>query len=365
MIQMKHLMITAFGAVLLAPNLLFPLMKTEADLENRENRTLAPFPSVSWENIDSLPADIELYINDHAAFRNRFLSLNSSLNLALFDHADSREVIKGKDGWYFYAAGSSVEDFLGVNRFSPEELSAITEKLLAAQAYFEQRGVRFLVLIAPNKEGIYREYLPDGFASPDAPTRREELIQAVKSRIPGLIADPSAYFMENRDYQWYFKTDTHWNDAAGFVAAQMLIEMAGGSPVAIEDIQIEYMPGKYGDLASLFHMPESLADDSAAFIRGYYDELPVEFSDPAGDGNIVRYTSPESPDPRRIAIYRDSFGVALAPALCKYFRFADFYHRQVFDCSLLEENKPDIVVYEIVERNLDQILWDLGRLTGE
>ena len=104
MIQMKHLMITAFGAVLLAPNLLFPLMKTEADLENRENRTLAPFPSVSWENIDSLPADIELYINDHAAFRNRFLSLNSSLNLALFDHADSREVIKGKDGWYFYAA---------------------------------------------------------------------------------------------------------------------------------------------------------------------------------------------------------------------------------------------------------------------
>lgn len=69
------------------------------------------------------------------------------------------------------------------------------------------------------------------------------------------VIDPAPYFAENRDYQWYFKTDTHWNDAAGYVTNQMLIEALGGAPVPIEDVTVSYLPSGVGDLGKLFHMP--------------------------------------------------------------------------------------------------------------
>jgi hypothetical protein len=120
-----HIMIAVFFACILSPNLLFPILKTTADEGTGENRSLAAFPTLSLETIDTFPSGVEDWINDHAAFRNRFLSLNARLNLSLFQFGDSQDVITGKDGWYFYTLGSSVEDFLGTNRFSAGELQML------------------------------------------------------------------------------------------------------------------------------------------------------------------------------------------------------------------------------------------------
>ena len=43
---------------------------------------------------DRYPAAVNSYINDHAAFRNLFLSMNSIINLKLFGYADSQDVIE-------------------------------------------------------------------------------------------------------------------------------------------------------------------------------------------------------------------------------------------------------------------------------
>ena len=94
-----HLMIGAFFFCILAPNLLFPLLKTEADEGTGENRSLASFPTFSLETIDTWPSGVEDWIDDHAAFRNRFLSLNARLNLSLFQFGNSQDVITGKDGF--------------------------------------------------------------------------------------------------------------------------------------------------------------------------------------------------------------------------------------------------------------------------
>ena len=104
-----HIMIAVFFACILSPNLLFPILKTTADEGTGENRSLAAFPTLSLETIDTFPSGVEDWINDHAAFRNRFLSLNARLNLSLFQFGDSQDVITGKDGWYFYTLGSSFD----------------------------------------------------------------------------------------------------------------------------------------------------------------------------------------------------------------------------------------------------------------
>ena len=79
-------------------------------------------------------------------------------------------------------------------------------------------------------------------------------------------------------------------------------------------------------------------------------------------GNIAHISADQAPDPRRIAIYRDSFGTALLAGLPKYFAHTDFYHWQAFEPEFLNENKPDVLVYEVVERDLGRMMEDLEKL---
>ena len=62
---------------------------------------------------------------------------------------------------------------------------------------------------------------------------------------------------------------------------------------------------------------------------------------------------------------RDSFGYSLSQTLSKYFRYTDYYHWQAFDASLLKENRPDVVVYEVVEREQGRIPEDMMKLAPE
>lgn len=358
----KIIMIAGFWLCLLAPNLLFPFLKNESDVGTDENRELAEFPVLSLETLQDYPARMDSYINDHAAFRNRFLSLNASLNLDLFDYPDSTQVLKGKDGWYFYTAGSSLADCLGVNRYPEPVLQSITAHIQRAANYFEAQGIRFLVVLPPGKSSVYREYLSDSCKQISSPTRSEELISYLKMNSTVTVIDPAPYFAENKNYQWYFKTDTHWNDAAGFVTNQMIIDALGGAPVSIDDVTVSWHPSDAGDLGKLFHMPASRTDDKFAVVSGYYDELESTREDVNGDGNITHLVTPGAPDSRRVAVYRDSFGYSLSQTLNKYFQYTDYYHWQAFDASLLEENRPDVVVYEVVEREQGRIPEDMMKL---
>ena len=318
--------------------------------------------NLSFISDTTFPSGVEDWINDHAAFRNRFLSLNARLNLSLFQFGDSQDVITGKDGWYFYTLGSSVEDFLGTNRFSAGELQMLAHKLQTVHDAWKEKGTEFIFLCAPNKEGVCSEFLPDGFTAPDGATRRSELLDYLEIHTNVPVVNPYPELKNRRDYQWYFKTDTHWNDAAGFLVSGQIIDAAGGTSTPIEDVTVTYEPRDPGDLANLFHMPESMCDDTKADVSGYRNNVTIHYDSASDDGNIAHISADQAPDPRRITIYRDSFGTALLVGLPKYFAYTDFYHWQAFEPEFLNENKPDVLVYEVVERDLGRMMEDLEKL---
>lgn len=363
--MMKKIMTAGFWALLLLPNLLFPFAKGSGEPVSTENRSLASFPVFTWDTYEEYPSAVNSYINDHAAFRNTFLSINSVLNLKLFGYADSQDVIVGKDGWYFFAGGMSLYDALGTQPFYPNDAAWIGDQIIEAADYYESQGIPFLMMIAPNKEGVYREYMPDAYKRVWDGNRPQQLETYIKDHSHVTVLDPREYFNANRNYLWYYKTDTHWNSAGGYAASQMIIEALGGAPVPIEDVKVEYAKGSSGDLTNLFHLPEQYCDDQEAVISGYHDHLEMQVEDVNGDKNIVHVTTPGAPDGRRIAVIRDSFGTALMDKLPRYFANVDFYHWQVLDHSLLEENPPDAVVYLIVERDLTRIPKDVEKMAPE
>ena len=192
--MIKKIMIGGFWALVLLPNLLFPLVKGSGDSGSAENRTLAEFPVFQAKDFEAYPSEVDSYINDHAAFRNRFLSINSVLNLKLFGYADSQDVIRGKDGWYFFAGGMSLFDALGTEPFYQDDVAMIGNEIIRAANYYESRGIPFLMMIPPNKEGVYREYMPDCYGMGTAPPSWRNIsgnIPVSRCWTPGSILTPT------------------------------------------------------------------------------------------------------------------------------------------------------------------------------
>ena len=52
-------------------------------------------------------------------------------------------------------------DYYGEVRFDEDELKAMAEGINEAADFYAARGAKYLIVIAPNKEGIYSEYMPE------------------------------------------------------------------------------------------------------------------------------------------------------------------------------------------------------------
>ena len=78
-------------------------------------------------------------------------------------------------------------------------------------------GIPFLMMIAPNKGrnlgNICRMHI-SGSGMETGPDSWEDYIQ---EHSDVTVLDPREYFNTNRDYVWYYKTDTHWNSAGGYI----------------------------------------------------------------------------------------------------------------------------------------------------
>lgn len=361
----QWIMIVCFFLLILGPNLIAPFAGGFQNDSQTEKRDLAGFPRLTASSLDRFPAQMDSYINDHAAFRNSFLSLNAALKYKLLNYADSTEVIKGRDGWLFFTGGQELKDMLGLDRFSPEDLSYINSCIQTAAAYYKSRGIDFMVVLPPNKSSACRQYLPDGYAMRSPISKGEELAAYLSAHSGVTVIDPLPMLLADSGQLWYYKTDSHWNDAAGFAVSQEIIRALGGTPTPMNQISVTYEPCPSGDLADLFHLPDSLAPDVSAVISGYEDQAHLTLTDEKGDGKIVHIKNDAARDPRRIAVFRDSFGIAIQNTLPRYFARTDFYHWQAFTPDLIEKNPPDVIIYEIVERDEGRIPDDMHELAPQ
>ena len=230
--------IALFFAALVLPFPLFWLLRGGLDTSNHENRTLT-----SWQDVAEAPwsektAVFEEMLGDHAAFRNQFMTLNAAFNYRLFGTVQSSEVLLGRDEWLFYKNVSdsrSLDDYQGLNLYSPEQLGQIAADLTALQQLLAQRGVQLVLLVAPNKEGVYSEYMPAGVPQV-GPTKAQLLVQYLQANTSVPVVFPQAELREAAgQVQVYYKQDTHWNHAGALVGSRAL-QAALGQDVEAFDL---------------------------------------------------------------------------------------------------------------------------------
>ena len=88
-------------------------LNLDRDGPSAENRTLAVWPELRWDeaSLRALPEQLTRYFEDHFAFRQRLVRWQAVVRLRVLGVSPSKSVIKGRDGWLFYADDGAMADY--------------------------------------------------------------------------------------------------------------------------------------------------------------------------------------------------------------------------------------------------------------
>lgn len=274
-----------------------------------------------------------------------------------------------EEPWLFYIAddGQPLETYMRTNLFSEQQLQEITENIDTLRSELEVCDIKFVLMIAPDKEEIYGEdYMPPEIAVAPGPTRTEQLIDYMEQNAPevcvvypgeALKAAKNAY--EGVD-ALYYKSDTHWNYVGGYVGAVELIKTISQHtgytweerPRTFEltgtvngDLQV--MAGLSGSYNSLVYTPVPLpAFESTKKILNAKNNDILWESGRSLDENCL---------PLSVYVTGDSFRSAASCYLKETFSDWIITSRYYLDTEDLVARKPDVFVYMIVERYLHEL----------
>jgi hypothetical protein len=284
------LLLLCFVIVVSAPLIVFSLGHANSGQALSEKRYLAPVPKFRSEPLKAWPALIEAYYNDHFGLRVRLVR---SYNIILHQYlgASNSDALLGKDGWIFYARENIFTDFFGQSQFSADELQRWKEYLEDRRELLARHHAHYLFVIAPDKNTIYPEKLPDYVRRHRGRSRVQQLREYLRaSGSPVDVLDLHDALLAAKSHGLlYFPQDTHWNGRGFFVAYLAMCGVLSRwfpeiTPQVLErDYTLRQVPWEGGEWG-LFGLPEKNLT------------YPSEFLVPLGTQKARRAPAPVPPN---------------------------------------------------------------------
>ena len=328
------------------------IMSPFMDDTNYENREKAKFEITDINSCNN-------WINDHLPFRNKLVELNSLIDCFLFRTTSDENVKIGKDNWLFYShvnRGDSIGCWKGKNLLSEEQLQNIANNCVNQKNIMESQGKEFVIFIGPNKEEIYGEYIPSFYGKKADYFKTLQIVDYLKKHTDVRIVYPYREMLDAKKEvkeDLYYSADTHWNQIGGYVGASCLLKELGIETKPLKDLTITKKDHHIGDLSKMLGLVDEFKSKDYNYSLSGYSSNDVkthEFS----EFEVFSYST-QNADPRKIYIWRDSFTEAMAPYIAANFNDSYMRHFNTYSYEDLEKQDPDIVVYEVVERNIDQL----------
>lgn len=279
----------------------------------------------------------------------------------LFGDIYFENALVSQNGWLIWASPASLDDYQNADPFTDEELAEIQANLDRINGQLEKQGVTFLVVVAPNKNTIYPEYVPSQVPVLNSHSRLDQLLDYQRQHGKAKILDlRPALLEEKKARQVFHATDTHWN-AYGALAAtrEMILALEGDYPFLRSDILEDYEKGdsrqQLGDIGNLF-IPGASPEEWLILDLKNAPEVK-EYAFANGTPKVSMMVNTETNLPR-ITVYHDSFFVPLKRFLAVHFSKATYVWSYQVDPVFTMGEKDDIVILEITERFLSALLTD-------
>lgn len=339
-----------------------------------ENRTLAERP----EFAKALDADygygarFDRWLGDHFPKRKKMVQLSNGLRM----RGNSR-VRSGPDGWLYGTVLGAPEVFTHANRFTESELACLRERTVAFGRDAHAAGVKRVYFIFSNdKESIYPEFYPPGYAKVHPESRFEQTWRALRNATPdvALLRFTDRLLALKSEHTVFCKSGTHMTDLAsyrvyGWLAERIRADFSDFVQVRDEDC-VFGRDSRHtdDDLVKLGAVPLY----SSEFLENDFAELKspkarITQEEHRRDGFlrvVRRFSNPTVGGGLRLFLLTDSFGRRWIPYLAESVSelqtvFIGNNDPYVLDAATRADVlsfKPDIVVVNFTERFLQRLL---------
>jgi len=318
----------------------------DAEAENRELVTFVGNNPTEW-------------FDDHFGLRSSLVRWYGETRLFLLGVSPSTTVLKGQNGWFFYADDKGVEDYISEDPLTEEGLANWRNALVRAQRWLHGRRIPYLFTLAPDKHVIYPEEMPTTVVRLGQMTRTDQFYGALQDT--GFVVDVRPHlFAQKPQERLYQKTDTHWNDRGAFVAYTAIVNALRAQLPSIppawdrSDFDAVSVNVEGKDLAAMMGLKRVLREDDLRLVpRRPRQAVVIE---PAGadasaeEGRLI--TEIKGSTLPRAVVFRDSFMSQVAPFLSEHFSRVVYLWQNDFDAEVVQKEHPDIVIQDIVGRHL-------------
>ncbi|MFZ0827747.1 MAG: alginate O-acetyltransferase [Verrucomicrobiia bacterium] len=351
-------LIAVFGVLLWLPTIdtFFHIDYTPAINEKRIPAELPHFKSLPG-GLKEYLGGLEACFNDHFGYRNQLIRWQIDWRRTFFQAVGESgpNVIIGSDGWLYYARCEMVEHYRGLRQFAPQNLRDWQALLEHRRDWLARRGIKYIFVVAPDKHSIYSEHLPIWMTKVRPESKLDQFLAYMRAHSTVKVLDlRPALFDACRIAPTYFKTDTHWNAFGGFVACQEIAKMLPGvEPLSLASFDLGKAAAPNGDLAGMLGL--RITEENGVSLTPKSGVPSLELST-----NLVgnpEYRGPfftKNPQGKGAAlVFCDSFGVALRPFLGCHFGKVTYLRKPELDRVWIEQEKPDVVICEMVEREFN------------
>lgn len=258
------------GALMFLAALLTPatvqLVSDRAEISIAEKRALGPMPAWPrrWGEWSVLPGELDRFLRDHFGLREPLATGWSLFKYAL---RYTPRVAIGREGWLYYPQYWGPKYGARTCGSLSAALVSFADRLDRLTAYAAANDVPVVFAVAPDKETLYPEYMPeksdtqshcDLFAELTTELAGKRHVKTLDLRIP--------LKEEKVREQVYFKTDSHWNDVGSWRVARALLEGSCASRSACPRLPEPSLSTKTtsGDLAALIGLGSVLTEQYVA-----------------------------------------------------------------------------------------------------
>jgi len=351
-------------------------------LNERRQKNKLEALKLNNEGVRSYFKDLDLYINDRFAFRADLLSYNNNLMYKIGVSTKPEKIVLGKQGWLYLgnSHAKTISKFRGLVHFDSTQLSSWFNYFITIQNYLKSKNILSYIVIAPDKQTIYPEYLPD-YISRGKKTPYDQIIENSKSLNLIDLREPILNEKNNHNHQLYMKSDSHWNDLGAYIAYSIIMDRVkldlNIDPIFLDSSSYHIVESKTSDLMYLgmgsfdnkdenpYLKPNAFGNNKIK-VRSVFDDTWVEHN---ANKNINKTSILVSNKRKnhKLLVIGDSFTDRVSKYYNNTFGEVRYVHNTRYDeadlSSIIDTFKPDLVILEYVERSLPNDAESLIPLT--
>ena len=260
--------------------------------------------------------------------------------------------IEGRYQWLYYLGDNSMGYYQGTNLLTEAELAYYNSILVQLNEICKAKGITLQICIWPNKEQVYPEYYL-GAEVVNEYKRVERLVDYIHENSDVKIIYPLAELTAAKPYwETYYKFDTHWNHAGGFIGHQAMLKSLDLETANLYNFPVGTSDRHGGDLINL-GKPDGTYTGDTEYEITYRPEITTDSSFGGTGANDIRHTTAaNATNDCNFVMLADSYRCFQLDLIQKDFSDAYLCHRSQVNEQMTKDaiKNADILVLAAVER---------------